>query len=380
MTRIAITGSGGLIGWHAHAWLRAQPGMQVVPVPRAAWDDAGRLAGLLAGADAVVHLAAMNRGPEAEVLETNVALAGRLAGALAAAGGAPHVLHASSTQIGRETAYARSKREAAAILGRWADTAGARFTDMVLPNVFGEGGRPFHNSVVATFCHQLAAGEPRRIEVDAEIEFLHAHQVARGIGELIAGSGETVWRPQGRRLAVSALLDRLEGFDGAYRREHFIPDLREPLDLDLFNTYRSHLFPRHYPVMLKAHTDPRGTLVEGIREGNGGQIHYSSTRPGFVRGQHYHFRKVERFLVLSGEAEVAVRRVCGGEVLRFRLSGSTPAFIDMPTLHTHNLRNVGSGELVAMFWTHELYDPAAPDTYAEPVEVDGPATARAAAR
>lgn len=371
MMRIAITGAGGLIGWHVHAWLRVQPGLQVVPVARNAWQASDRLASTLSGADAVVHLAAMNRGTEAEVEETNLRLATMLADALRATGASPHLLHASSTQVERDTAYGRSKRQAAAILAGWASASGASFTDMILPNVFGEGGRPFHNSVVSTFCRQLADGAPRRIDIDAEIGFLHAHRVARGIADMLIAGTRGVWRPEGRRLTVSALLERLEQFDRSYRDERLIPDLRDPFDLDLFNTYRSYLFPRHYPVAFRRHTDQRGTLIEAIRENNGGQIHYSTTHPGFVRGQHYHFRKVERFVVLAGEAEVAVRRVCGDEVYRFRLSGNEPAFIDMPTMHVHNLANVGSGELVAMFWTNDLYDPAAPDTYPEAVDLSG---------
>jgi UDP-2-acetamido-2,6-beta-L-arabino-hexul-4-ose reductase len=168
--------------------------------------------------------------------------------------------------------------------------------------------------------------------------------------------------------------------DAVYR-SNVIPDLRDPFDLDLFNTYRSFLYPDHYPIELKRNTDRRGTLIEALREHNGGQIHYSNTHPGFVRGEHFHFRKMERFVVLSGEAEAAVRRVCGSEVRRFRLTGDRPVCIDMPTLHTHNLRNIGSGDLVAMFWTHDLYDPLAPDTYPLPVEaVPAEAPARQAAR
>jgi|FEC22Drversion2_1045045.scaffolds.fasta_scaffold00008_218 UDP-2-acetamido-2,6-beta-L-arabino-hexul-4-ose reductase len=381
MMRIAITGAAGLIGWHVHAWLRVQPGLQVIPVGRDAWQTPERLAAALAGADAIVHLAAMNRGAEAEVEETNLRLAAVLTDALRLAGSTPHLLHASSTQVDRDTAYGRSKRQAAAILAGWASASGAAFTDMILPNVFGEGGRPFHNSVVATFCRQLADGTPRRIDVDAEICFLHAHRVARGIADIVIAGDTGIWRPEGRRLTVSSLLERLEQFDRSYRHDRLIPDLRDPFDLDLFNTYRSYLFPRHYPVAFRRHTDQRGTLIEAIRETSGGQIHYSTTHPGFVRGQHYHFRKVERFVVLAGEAEVAVRPVCSREIHRFRLSGDEPAFIDMPTMHVHNLANVGSGELVAMFWTNDLYDPAAPDTYPEAVDLpDGAAAAMAASQ
>ena len=371
MNRIAVTGVNGLIGWHTHAWLSVQPETEVVPVPMSAWDSAAALGHLLADCDAVVHLAAMNRGGDDDIYETNVRLAGTLAEALARTGATPHVLHASSTLLSREGgthgAYARSKRDATDILSGWAEKSGAHFTDMILPNVFGEGGRPFHNSVVSTFCHLLATGGEPKIDVDAEIEFLHAHQVAKGIGDIIASGVADNWRPEGRRLTVSGLLERLREMDSGYRA-HFIPDLRDSLDLDLFNTYRSYLYPGHYPVALKQYSDPRGTLVEAIREGNGGQIHYSNTHPGFVRGEHFHFRKVERFVILAGEAEVAVRRICGSDIERFRISGEQACYIDMPTIHTHNLKNVGSGELIAMFWTHELYDPEAPDTYRVPVE------------
>lgn len=371
MTKIAITGAKGLIGWQTRAWLAVQPDCEVVRVPKAAWADPGEVARLISGCDAVVHLAAVNRGSDEDIHETNVRLARTLVEALERAGGAPHVLHSSSTLIERDTgthgAYGRSKREAAEILSGWAARAGARFTDMVLPNVFGEGGRPFHNSVVSTFCHQLAHGDAPRIETDREIEFLHAHQVARGIGALI-GSGEGgIWRPSGHRITVSALLSKLRTMDAGYR-DHFIPDLRDSFDLDLFNTYRSYLYPSHYPVAFQRHTDQRGTLVEAIREGSGGQIHYSNTHPGFTRGEHFHFRKVERFVVMHGEAEIAIRRVCGSEIVRFRVSGERPVYVDMPTLHTHNLKNTGSGDMIAMFWTNELYDPAAPDTYRVPVE------------
>ncbi len=383
MKTIAITGAKGLIGWHARAWLSVQPETQVVRVPKSAWSDPETLAGILEDCDAVVHLAAMNRGADDAIYDTNVRLAETLAEALQRTGGTPHVLHSSSTQVERDNAYGRSKREAGRILSDWAAKSGGRFTDMILPNVFGEGGKPFHNSVVSTFCHLLATGGSPSIDVDNEIEFLHAHQVAKGIGALISGDpvagGDTkTWRPLGHHMNVSALLERLSTMDSGYRA-HFIPDLRDSFDLDLFNTYRSYLYPDNYPVAFKQHTDPRGTLVEAIREGNGGQIHYSNTHPGFTRGEHFHFRKVERFVVISGEAEIAIRRICGSEIVRFRVSGDTPVYVDMPTIHTHNLTNTGSGDMIAMFWTHELYDPAAPDTYRVPVEPEADASVEKAA-
>ena len=123
--------------------------------------------------------------------------------------------------------------------------------------------------------------------------------------------------------------------------QHIIPDLREDIRRDLFNTYRSYLYPGHYPVALTLHTDPRGSLFEAVKSPNGGQSFMSTTHPGITRGNHYHTRKVERFLVTGGEAEIKLRHLFGNEVQTFRVSGEQPSYVDIPTLHTHNITNVG---------------------------------------
>jgi UDP-2-acetamido-2,6-beta-L-arabino-hexul-4-ose reductase len=146
-----------------------------------------------------------------------------------------------------------------------------------------------------------------------------------------------------------------------------LPRFETPLDLDLFNTLRAFRFPQHYPVALDWRADQRGRLFEAVKTAHGGQCFASWTHPGFVRGNHYHRRKIERFLVASGKATIRIRRLMSTEVHSFEVDGEHPVFIDMPTLHTHNITNTGSGELVTLFWSHEIFDPAAPDTYPEAV-------------
>ena len=77
---------------------------------------------------------------------------------------------------------------------------------------------------------------------------------------------------------------------------------------------------------------------------------------------------MERFFVVSGEAEISLRRLLSDEVVRFRLSGDRPGFVDMPTLWVHNITNVGKEDLVTMFWSDQLLDPDRPDQYAEAVD------------
>lgn len=365
--RIGITGSDGLIGWHLRSYLHGRPEVEAVAADRAAFASEEALEEFVSRCDAIVHLAGMNRGDDAEIERTNVDLTARLIRALEKSNSAVHLVFASSAHIDRDTAYARSKRKAAELVGAWAARAGARATILVLPHVFGEGGKPFYNSVVSTFCHQLAASELPQIVVDGDLELVHAQRVSELALDAIAGKKTGQLRPGGEKMKVSALLETLRGMSDSYRNM-IIPDLRRPIDLDLFNTYRSYLYPRHYPVPLPLRTDPRGALFEAIKSHNGGQSFISTTKPGSTRGNHYHRRKVERFLVLQGKASIKLRRLFSDKVVEFAVDGAVPQYIDMPTLHTHDITNTGPGELVTLFWSHEIFDPSAPDTYAEKVQ------------
>ena len=159
------------------------------------------------------------------------------------------------------------------------------------------------------------------------------------------------------------------GVQRAVLRPGDIPPLESDLDVDLFNTFRAALFPAHYPIPLTRARDDRGRLVETVRaHGGQGQTFVSTTKPGITRGEHFHLRKVERFVVVGGAARISpaagVHR--RGRVVR-RVSGDEPVVIDMPTMWAHNITNTGDDELTTLFWTNELFDPR-PDTYPEPVE------------
>lgn len=365
--RIGITGARGLLGTHIHAYLCGQSDTTVIATNREVFSSPAATQAFVGNCDAVIHLAGMNRGNDADVAATNIHLCEQLVAALEATQARPHLLFSSSTHIERDTAYGTSKRQSAELLRRWAERSGARFTNVILPGVFGEGGKPFYNSVVSTFCAQLAQGETPDVNADAQVEQVHAQEVARQFQAFIIQGETGDRRIQGQILTVGDILGRLRAFQMLYD-QHIIPDVRDTFDRDLFNTFRSYLYPVHYPVPLTLHSDERGTLFEAIKSPNGGQVFLSTTHPGVTRGNHYHTRKIERFLVTGGDAEIKVRPVTGRDVKTFRVSGSAPAYVDIPTLHTHNITNVGSGTLTTLFWTHELYDPESPDTYLALVE------------
>ena len=374
--RVAITGGAGFLGWHLRCAIRMRGWPEPVVVDHASFDDPARLRDALAGVEVVVHLAGVNRGPEAEVEAGNPRLARLLVEALQATAAGRNRLHLlfSNSTHGRDpsvsaaslTPYGRSKREANAILGEWAATTGARYTDIRFPHLFGEHGRPFYNSAVATFCHQLATGDTPKIIVDSEVELLHAQSACDLMLEAIdAGTGGPL-SPQGLRMPVSEALARLQAMHATYA-DGTLPRFDTAFDLDLFNTLRSYRFPLHYPGRIELRSDARGHLFEAVKTGHGGQCFASTTHPGVVRGNHFHRRKVERFLVAGGQATIRVRRMFTADAHAFEVRGDAPVYIDMPTLHTHDIRNSGQGELFTLFWSHEIFDPAAPDTYPEAV-------------
>ncbi len=363
-----ITGADGMLGWHLRCALVGHPHIQVRLATRQTFSSAESLQDFCAGLDVLVHFAGMNRGKEDEIFHTNLELGEQVLAACTRAGAKPQLFFSNSTHSGRDTAYGRSKARLAEMFHQWAQKEGAVFHNLILPHVFGEGGKPFYNSVVHTFCHQLVVGESPQIQQDGDLELLHAGAVADLIVERLSNKCVTEdLQVRGRACKVSQLLETLQGFHRLYCEQQVFPDLNEDLHLDLFNVLRSYLFPQHYPVALRTYVDNRGSLFEAVKGHQGGQCFVSTTRPGITRGNHFHRRKVERFLVVQGEAVIRIRKLFRQETLEFFVDGSTPVFLDMPTLHTHSIRNVGSSDLLTLFWAHEIYNPEIPDTIWEQV-------------
>jgi len=178
-----------------------------------------------------------------------------------------------------------------------------------------------------------------------------------------------ILEPHGTSLMVSEVRDKFLQYYKVYRTGD-IPALHNDMDVALFNTLRAAMFPTAYPFKPTPRSDQRGTLVESVRvHGGQGQTFVSSTHPGFVRGEHFHLRKIERFQVLSGRAVIRLRRMLTDEVIDFEVNGDEPSVVDMPTMWAHSIKNVGTEELVTLFWAHELFNAEAPDTYPEPVMI-----------
>jgi len=371
MRRVLVTGAEGFIGKNLRLALGRESGTEIIGV------DLGTAAAVLERgldeAEAVIHLAGVNRPEkENEFEDGNVgSLAAVLAG-LERRGRRPLVVLSSSIQALLDNPYGRSKKRAEDALLDFHRRTGAAVRIFRLPGVFGKWCRPNYNSVVATFCHNIARDLPISIsDPDREIDLVHVDDVvAAFLAALKAGPG-----PGGAsflsvtpvfRVSLGALAGKIQAFR-AVRETLAQPALGDPFDRRLFGTYVSYLPEEEFDYDLAVREDERGALAELLKLGGHGQIFVSRTRPGVTRGNHYHDSKVEKFVVLEGEAVIRFRRLTTGEIIEYPVCGREMRVVDIPPGWTHSIENVGTAEMIVLFWASEIFDPARPDTFAAKV-------------
>jgi UDP-2-acetamido-2,6-beta-L-arabino-hexul-4-ose reductase len=377
MIKVGITGQQGFVGTHLYNELGLL-GDKVVRVP---FEDSyfandSQLRDFVKQCDVIVHLAAMNRHPDMQVLyDTNIRLVKQLISAMETELATPYLLFSSSTQEEYDNVYGRSKREGRELFEQWAKNNHASFTGMIVPNVYGPFGQPNYNSFIATFCYKLTHGEQPEVLQDSHVKLIYIGSLCRYIIDKIRSEydikGTKVERvevPYDFEKRVTGILDVLNRYKAFYFDQGFIPSLKDRNEVNLFNTFRCYIdHASYFPVCLTQHADPRGVFVETIKLGIGGQVSFSTTVPGITRGNHYHSRKIERFTVIKGKARIQLRKIGTKEVLNFYLDGEMPSYVDMPVWYTHNITNMGDEDLYTQFWINEWYDPNDGDTYYEEV-------------
>lgn len=372
MIKIGITGQEGFVGTHLFNTIAFFPEeFGRVDYDIRFFDDENLLDQFVAQCDVIVHLAAMNRHQDPQVLyDTNVGLVHSLISSLKRTNSKAHVLLSSSSQEERDNLYGKSKKMGRELLMEWAKSVGAPFTGLIIPNVFGPFGQPYYNSVIATFSHQLSIGETPQIQVDGELNLIYVGELINEIlNKIREHKTDIAYKvPHTATAKVSQLLTILQNYKNTYQEKGEIPAINNPFELHLFNTFRCYIdIGNYFPVKYTQHTDPRGSFVEIIRLGVGGQVSFSTTLPGITRGNHYHTRKIERFSVIKGKALIQLRRIGTQEVFDFYLDGESPSYVDMPIWYTHNIKNIGDEVLYTNFWINEFYDSSDPDTYFENV-------------
>ncbi len=370
MIKIGITGSNGFVGYHLYQTIHLlKDEFLLRNFERSFFEDNYKLDSFVASCDVIVHLAALNRHNDLELIyNTNVSLVNKLVQSLERTASKAHIIISSSTQEERDNLYGKSKKEGRLLFSSWANQSGGRLSGLIIPNVFGPFGHPYYNSVIATFCHQIARNETPKIDIDGDLKLIYVGDLVDQIIRLIRNKDNSheILIPHNAEAKVSKILSLLEYFKSIYQDKGEIPALKNDFEHKLFNTYRCYMdVGSYFPKKFTQHVDARGRFVEIARQGIPGQTSFSTTLPGITRGNHFHTRKIERFAVIKGVALIQLRRIGTDEVHDFYLDGNEPAYVDMPVWYTHNIKNIGEDVLYTIFWINEAFDVNNPDTYFE---------------
>ncbi len=367
---ILITGSRGFVGRNLVAHLKRREGLTLYEYDlgsgAAVLDEALRLA------DIIFHLAGVNRPQTEEDFHIgNTGFTEDICRKLIELGRHPKIVLSSSIQAELDNPYGVSKRNAEDVLRRFAKETGALCVVYRFKNLFGKWCRPNYNSVTATFCHNIAHDLPIQISDPInKLELTYIDDVvAAFVNEIDAvkiGFNFAEALPS-TQITLGQLADKMKQFR-QMRVDLILPDYSNAFDHALYATYLSYLDGKDFAYGLEIKSDQRGSLAEFIKSPSMGQIFISHTRPGIVRGDHYHHTKTEKFLVVQGEAVIRFRQIESDKIIEHRVCGEDYRVLDIPPGYTHYIENIGRVDLVTLLWASEMFDPAKPDTIYEKVQ------------
>ncbi|NQV69341.1 MAG: SDR family oxidoreductase [Pseudohongiella sp.] len=365
--RVLVTGSQGFIGKNLVVRLGELTGFEVLHFDRS--DTVDAFPHLLAQADALVHLAGENRpGDIADFVSVNVGLTKAICAAIKSSERRIPFIFASSIQADNANAYGESKQSAEQVVKQLSMETNNPAVIYRLPNVFGKWCKPNYNSVVATFCHNIANDLPIQInDAAAQLRLVYVDDVVSGFIHMLNSMEDGVHQaakvvPE-YSITVGDLAEQIEAFRNS--RSTLVSErVGAGLVRALYSTYMSYLKPAKFAYDLPRYSDERGVFVEMLKTTDSGQFSYFTVLPGSTRGDHYHHSKTEKFLVIKGSANFKFRHILSNEVFELDTTGETPRVVETVPGWTHNITNVGEDELIVMLWANEIFDSARADTIA----------------
>lgn len=367
--RVLITGSNGFIGRNLAVRLGELGGYEIVEFTRD--HSVADLRERVSLADAIVHLAGVNRPADVkEFVEGNADLTTRLCEYINEAGRQIPLILSSSIQAELSNPYGESKRAAELAVEQLAERSGNPVAIYRLPNVFGKWCRPNYNSVVATFCHNIANDLPIQINDPAvQLNLVYVDDVLADFISMIGKMKSGV--QQGRvepvySISLGDLAAQIEAFQNC--RSSLVSErVGTGLLRALYATYVSYLPVTKFAYDLPRYGDERGIFVEMLKTHDSGQFSFFTAHPGVTRGGHYHHTKTEKFLVIKGAARFGFRNLLTNDRYEVLTSGEKPQIVETIPGWAHDVTNIGNDEMVVMLWANEIFDRERPDTIASKV-------------
>lgn len=363
--KVLVTGANGFVGRNLVQTLRLLPDYEVLEYTRES--TAEELDFYAQEAEFVFHIAGVNRPQnESEFMEGNYGLTSLLLENLVKHHNKAPILITSSIQAELDNPYGKSKLAGERELQAYGEQHNVKTYIYRLPNVFGKWSKPNYNSVVATFCYNVARNIDISVnQVEAELTLVYIDDVVKELinamthkANLVEGYGVI---PIVHQVKLGELADLIQSFK-ASRTTLMIPDMANPFVKKLYSTYLSYLPENDFSYPLTMHQDERGSFTEFVKSVNGGQVSINISKPGITKGNHWHHTKNEKFLVVKGEGVIRFRHTSDEEVIEYRVSGEKLEVVDIPVGYTHSIVNIGDDDMVTVMWVNELFDPNNPDT------------------
>ncbi|MDJ0304945.1 NAD-dependent epimerase/dehydratase family protein [Dehalobacter sp.] len=365
MKKVLVTGANGFIGGNLITALNGNAEILKYDIE----NTLEELKAFVREADFIFHLAGVNR--PLEVSEFNAGNKGfteLILEILKDNDLNTPVLMTSSTQAVLDNPYGQSKKDAESLMFEYSAQTGAQVFVYRLPNVFGKWCRPNYNSVVATWCYNVSHGLPIQINnPDTELNLVYIDDVIQEFIGALNGSASRIdtgfcFISRTFSTTLRQLADMLNTFKES-RNSLIMPSLEGDFERFLYATYLSYLAKDDFCYDLEMKEDQRGWLAEFFKSPSMGQIFISRTKPGITRGNHWHHTKVEKFLVIEGEAVIRFRQISGQEVIEYNVSGDRLQVLDIPPGYTHSIQNVGNTDVLTLFWADEIFNQERPDTF-----------------
>lgn len=364
--KILITGAKGFVGRNLVVKLKELDRYELFLFDQDDPEEA--LYNYLSRADVVFHLAGVNRPlHNSEFEKVNTGLTENIIAFLKGNELHPKVIFSSSIQAELGNPYGLSKKNAEDLLIAFSKETGTSVKIYRLSNVFGKWCRPNYNSVVATFCHNIANDLPIQINnPEAAVSLIYIDDI---VNDFIGSIEEepSVFSSFSHiqpvfTVTLKQLSEKLYSFR-EMRQTLVLPDYSDLFTKYLYTTYLSYLPEDGFSYKLASHYDERGSLTELLKSPNFGQIFISSTKPGITRGNHYHHTKVEKFCVVKGCGRISFRRIDSSEIISYDVTGEQIEMVDIPPGYTHNIENTGTDEMIVLFWSNEMFSKENPDTF-----------------
>ena len=364
--RILITGANGFVGKNLVAELENRGYKNLYLYDRE--NTKADLEKWTKDCEFVFHLAGVNRPEnEEEFMEGNADLTSQLIELLEKNGNQAPIMISSSIQAEKANPYGKSKKAGEDYLLEYSQRNNIPVYIYRFSNLYGKWSRPNYNTVVATFCHNIARNIPIQVnDPSVEITFQYIDDVVNELINCLEGnptkSGQFYDVPEKDTRTLGEVAELIQSFKES-RQNLEVPNMSDSFTKKLYSTYLSFLPEDNFSYKLKMNEDDRGSFTEFLRSPDRGQVSINVSKPGITKGQHWHHSKNEKFLVVKGNGLIRFRKVNEDKIIEYPVSGDELEVVDIPTGYTHSIVNVGEEEMITVMWVNEPFDPDNPDTY-----------------